>query len=184
MDFRSSPKKTAQSYRKLLTFNRIRFALRNTALCFQLAIKYYNIINMKNLLVILAFHILIIGCAETQSPKITYSEQPVTRPQLFAPGIISTEDKNEFDLCFTPDGKTVYFTRRIPDTEQKIYRTDYVEGSWQEPKIASFSTDRDETPFISPDGNTLYFGSQREIPGKPNKGEKRWRSLDHSGAAS
>ncbi|MEM1220280.1 MAG: hypothetical protein AAGH79_15270, partial [Bacteroidota bacterium] len=51
-----------------------------------------------------------------------------------------------------------------------IYQTTFVDGQWAVPAVAPFSTDRDETPFITPDGNTFYFGSQREIPGKPNLG--------------
>ncbi len=116
------------------------------------------------------FLLLLIACTGAKKESISYSETPVTSPKLFAPGVVSTDENNEFDLCFTPDGKTIYFTRRIPGTKQKIYRTDYQEGRWTPPVVAPFSTDRDETPFISPDGNTFYFGSQREIPGKPNLG--------------
>ena len=114
--------------------------------------------------------LLISGCSEGKQAAISYSKAPVKTPTLFAPGIISTEEHSEFDLCFTPDGKTVYFTRRIDESPQKIYRTDFQDGAWSKPILASFSTDRDETPYITPDGQTLYFGSEREIPGKPNMG--------------
>ena len=36
--------------------------------------------------------------------------------------------------------------------------------------MASFSTDRDDSPSISPDGNYFFFASERPIPGQPNKG--------------
>lgn len=114
--------------------------------------------------------ILLFYCTTPEEKNLSYSDQALPTPQLFAPGIISTDNYNEFDLCFTPDGKTIYFTRRIPATKQKIYSSNFVNGNWTQPTIASFSTDRDETPFITPDGNTFYFGSQREIPGKPNRG--------------
>ncbi|WP_188369044.1 PD40 domain-containing protein [Muriicola marianensis] len=114
--------------------------------------------------------LLLLGCAESEKKRVSYSEEAVNSPQLFAPGVISTSDHNEFDLCFTPDGKTIYFTRRFPGEKQKIYTSTLAEGQWSAPVLAPFSTDRDETPFITPDGNTLYFGSQREIPGKPNLG--------------
>lgn len=124
---------------------------------------------MKYLIFFIAI-ILIVGCSETKKVQVSYSFEPVATPQLFAPGIISTEESNEFDLCFTPDGRTVYFTRRVPSEKQKIYRTDFINDKWTEAEIAPFSNDRDETPYITPDGSTFYFGSQREIPGKPNKG--------------
>lgn len=121
-------------------------------------------------LILLTLLFLIIGCSESKKDRVSYSYEPVISPELFAPGIISTAENNEFDLCFTPNGKTVYFTRRVPDKKQKIYVSNFENGIWTEPEIAFFSTDRDETPFITPDGKTFYFGSQREIPGKPNQG--------------
>jgi Tol biopolymer transport system component len=85
------------------------------------------------------------------------------------PGLISTEHA-EFDLIFTPDNNTVYFTRRVGEEKQKIYTSSYRDGQWSSPEIASFSTDRDEYPNLTPDGNTLYFGSERPIPARPNLG--------------
>ncbi|MBT8281700.1 MAG: PD40 domain-containing protein [Muriicola sp.] len=125
---------------------------------------------MKSIFTILAVLFLLSSCSEKKKEVLSYADHPVKNPELFAPGIISTDENNEFDLCFTPDGKTVYFTRRFGEEKQKIYVAHLEEGEWTEPELAPFSTDRDETPFISPDGNTLYFGSQREIPGKPNLG--------------
>ncbi len=113
---------------------------------------------------------LFLACSNAKKVGPVYSETPVTTPQSFAPGIISTDEYDEFDICFTPDGKTAYFTRRIPGEKQKIYKTAFTESGWTTPEVASFSTDRDETPYITPDGQTFYFGSQREIPGKPNLG--------------
>ena len=43
-------------------------------------------------------------------------------------------------------------------------------GQWAAPRVAPFSTDRDETPFVSPDGQTLFFGSGRPLPGRPSQG--------------
>jgi hypothetical protein len=37
-------------------------------------------------------------------------------------------------------------------------------------RLLLFSTDRDETSFITPDGKIFFFGSERPIPNKPNKG--------------
>ncbi|NNK72276.1 MAG: hypothetical protein HKO94_03695, partial [Flavobacteriaceae bacterium] len=120
--------------------------------------------------ILIAILILNYGCSDSKKMSISFSDEPVTSPELFAPGLISTNESDEFDLCFTPDGQTVYFTRRVADKKQKIYQAEYENGNWSPAEIASFSTDRDETPYITPDGNKFYFGSQREIPGKPNKG--------------
>jgi Tol biopolymer transport system component len=77
----------------------------------------------------------------------------------------------EFGMTISPtDSKTIFFTRRIGEQKQKIYETSFIEGVWSTPTIAPFSTDRDESPHFTPDGNTIYFGSQRPIEGRPNKG--------------
>lgn len=129
----------------------------------------YKVLFMRIFVCLSAFFFLF-SCGKKDSEGIRYSKEEVQTPQLFAPGVISTEEANEFDLCFNPDGKTVYFTRRIPGTKQQIYRTDYNNETWTKPVVAPFSTDRDETPFITPDGEVFYFGSERPIPGKPNLG--------------
>lgn len=124
---------------------------------------------------ILAFGLfigLLVSCGTKEQKKdsVNYSTQPVKTPVLFAEGIISTKENNEFHLAFSPNGKTAYFSRRIGDEKQKIWETTFENAKWTEPQIASFSTDRDETPFVSPDGKYLFFGSSRPIDGKPSKG--------------
>ncbi len=99
-----------------------------------------------------------------------YSDKPVLEPKLFAEGIISTEADSEFDIAFMNEGFTAYFTRRKTGEPQKIYVANFVKGKWTTPQIASFSTARDEAPFVSPDGRTLYFGSTRPIPDRVSKG--------------
>jgi Tol biopolymer transport system component len=52
------------------------------------------------------------------------------------------------------------------DAKQKIYATTLDStGTWSEPVIASFSTDTDESPFISPDGKYFFFASCRPMDG-------------------
>jgi Tol biopolymer transport system component len=124
---------------------------------------------MKSL-AILAFLALLIGCSAPSSNSISYSAEPVLTPALFAPGSISTSDNSEFHIAFSPDGKTVYFSRRPPEGKQQIYITHWKNGTWSTPEVAPFSTDRDETPFLTSNGERFFFGSERPIPGRPNKG--------------
>lgn len=71
---------------------------------------------------------------------------------------------------FSPDGLKAYFSRRAPQEKQKIYETAWVDGTWSTPTVCVFSTDRDEAPSITPDGKLFFFGSERPVPNKPNKG--------------
>lgn len=54
------------------------------------------------------------GANHLASPPYPYgSDKPTAEPTLFAEGIISTGDM-ELNAAFTPDGKTLYFTKRTP----------------------------------------------------------------------
>jgi len=127
---------------------------------------------MKIKIFILVIATFLISCRTTipEISSIRFSEKDTNVPEIFGDGVICKKDKNVFNLCFSPDGKTVYFTRREGTEKQKIYFSVFENQKWTEPKVASFSTDRDETPFITPDGKTLYFGSQRPIPNAESSG--------------
>lgn len=47
---------------------------------------------------------------QTKAPY-AYAD-PLTEPRVFAQGVISTAD-DEFNVAFTPDGKTLYFTKSV-----------------------------------------------------------------------
>ena len=88
---------------------------------------------------------------------------------VFAPGVISTE-AFEYGTAFTPDGSTVYFTRRPREAGSKaeppntIYESYLQNGEWTSPRVAFFSgTYDDRDPFISPDGERLFFTSDRPV---------------------
>jgi Tol biopolymer transport system component len=112
------------------------------------------------------------SCKSIQKTQtsLSYNSIVVDKPIIFAEGIISIKDRNVFDISFTPDGKTAYFTLRKGNEKQKIYLSQFINQKWTEPKVASFSTDRDECPSQTPDGKTIYFGSQRPILGRESKG--------------
>ena len=80
-------------------------------------------------------------------------------PQRFAPGFISTEG---YDITptFSPALDEVFFGRRPTEqgSDNKIYHSRMVNGRWQRPVLASFSSGGMEFEAqFSVDGNTLYF---------------------------
>ncbi|HVJ27756.1 MAG TPA: hypothetical protein VM493_09430 [Vicinamibacterales bacterium] len=93
----------------------------------------------------------------------------VQGPQIFAPSVIS--DANEqWRLTFTPDGRTAYFAESekfFPITRKAtIYTSTLEDGQWSEPVVAPFSgTHSDIDPFVTPDGQRLYFSSIRPVSG-------------------
>ncbi|PPK84048.1 MORN repeat protein [Neolewinella xylanilytica] len=105
-------------------------------------------------------------------------ERIIDHPEEFAPGILSTE-ADEWGLSFTPSGDTIYFTRRLPeDRRQRIYRSRLTDTGWTTPLIVPFSTDTDESPFVTRDGRWIYFASFRPLPGQtgaPKNDMNLWR---------
>jgi hypothetical protein len=99
------------------------------------------------------------------------SSDPAPLPQgatetVFAPGVVSTGDV--FASTFSPDGRTVYFTRVRPGAPFAIMTSSFVGGAWTTPVIAPFSgTYRDLDPAMSPDGRRLYFSSYRPLSDAP-----------------
>lgn len=88
-------------------------------------------------------------------------------PGVFAPGEIST---GSFDShpTFTADDVTLYFVRSTPSfgfwtiVESHLQRN----GHWTTPEVAPFSgTDSDADPFITANGQQLYFISRRASAG-------------------
>jgi hypothetical protein len=79
---------------------------------------------------------------------------------MFAPDIVSTNDV--FASTFTPDGRTVVFTKFSPPKPMTLLSSTFVDGRWSTPVALPFSgTFRDLDPSFSPDGNRLYFSSAR-----------------------
>ena len=116
---------------------------------------------MKAPVLILVISLTMFGCKDRNSPG-WYPTSTVAVPQLFAPDVISTSNAQEFGITFTPDSQTAYFTRRVPGERQKIWVSRFEAGAWSAPRVASFSTDVDETPWIAPDGSKLLFASRRQ----------------------
>jgi hypothetical protein len=92
----------------------------------------------------------------------------VPDPELFAPGTISTRE-NELNAAFSPDGRTVYFTRKAGDGGQFaviLVSGALPNGNWSVPEVATFSgRNADYDPIVSPDGSQLFFISNRPAGG-------------------
>ena len=92
-------------------------------------------------------------------------------PEIFAPGIVSTENHEHSSLIISPDGKEIFWSViSAPLSNQsshKIVFTKYENSHWSPPKTASFSGQyKDDHPSISLDGKKIYFCSNRPFPGK------------------
>jgi len=100
---------------------------------------------------------------------------PGTTPQIFAPGIVSTQ-AHEFSCSFTPDGKEFYFTRMDPDRGGNlIFVTKCIDGTWTDPEVVPFIQNRMAfEPRVTPDGTRLYFTWNKPVPGQEGPPMNIW----------
>ncbi|MFC1493580.1 hypothetical protein ACFL6O_06415 [candidate division KSB1 bacterium] len=89
-------------------------------------------------------------------------------PQIFAPGIIST-DVTERSSWFSRDGNTFVFSRWGGE-RTGIFVMDQKNGTWSKPeKFPHLDPEYDGDFLFSPDGNKLVFSSQRPLHEEGNK---------------
>ncbi len=82
---------------------------------------------------------------------------PGMTPEIFAPGIISTE-YDERIAAFTPDGKEFYYVL-YGAPHMIILFTKEENGRWTKPRVTPFSDKYGSEFNISPDGNKIVFAS-------------------------
>ncbi len=115
---------------------------------------------MNKIAFLLLFLSLILpsNAQESKNPK-------KSSPKIFGDGIISTATEYETHPAFSPTGDTVYFLKCAADlSKSTIYFSNKIQGKWSKPEVVSFSGQYfDADPFITKDGNTLYFTSNRPI---------------------
>ena len=104
---------------------------------------------------------------------------PGDKPELFAPGIVSSIWGLHSTAVFSPDGSEVYWAPMM-DFPGEIYSRGglltmkRVKGRWTPPAWAPFSgpNGNDDVPFFSADGKRLYFISRRPLPGETERGQR------------
>lgn len=132
------------------------------------------------LLIVLAFSM------NAQSNKIDkpYLGQnpPGKTPEIFAPGIISLDNRLETYPTFSPDGKEMFFS--VVNSAWNIgtiFNSKLVNGNWTQPDTAIFSKNNyiNWESFISPDGKKQFFASNRP----PSNDMDIWMTELKSGSA-
>lgn len=82
---------------------------------------------------------------------------PGMTPELFAPGIISTNN-TDWTTAFSPDGLECFYTLQGLNNYNVLVYIKSVNGIWQKPELAPFHLpDHNADPFFAPGGNRLYF---------------------------
>lgn len=121
-------------------------------------------------------HCLSVGVLASLMSLQALADPPKSQtPELFAPGVISGP-ANDGSPTFTPDGKTLLFTRSGAGAGT-ILESHRVDGKWTGPEIASFSGQwNDQHPSMAPDGSYLVFVSTRPVEGVQGRVAHIWRA--------
>lgn len=95
---------------------------------------------------------------------LTLSLPAFAQVNVFGEGIISTGDY-ETHPAFSPSGDTLYFLKGLPDANFFSICVSYRKnGKWSKPQVLPFSGRwLDADPFVTRDGKTLYFVSNRPV---------------------
>jgi hypothetical protein len=104
-------------------------------------------------------------------------------PELFAPGFVTT-DLATRDITFSPEGDEMFFGAFVGQyAHSAIVTSRMVDGVWTTPEVAPFATDPSFTylePQFSPDGNRLFFFSDRPGPNGEEGGNQDIWAVDRS----
>lgn len=107
-------------------------------------------------------------------------EPPGTSPEVFAPGLISLDGERELNSVFSPNGRIFMFSRTVDGVFKMFYSYRRDDGIWQEPRMASpsktYPGHADVDMAFSPDGDWVYFISDRPLPGYSLARYNIWRS--------
>lgn len=115
-----------------------------------------------------ALTVAALALAACEPPEDPIGTGPVLTPQIFAPGVVSTPYEDETSITFGSGAREAYFTRGgggRGSPPRRIYVTRFQDGAWTAAEVAPFSSDGDETPFLTADGSRLLFSSRRDLPG-------------------
>lgn len=128
---------------------------------------------MRNHLLYLITFLLICSCDNPQPVEEQYSglfNATTDKANLVLPDLIST-GSNERDFTISPKQKEIFFTLASPKNRLSAICqiAKNKNANWENVQIASFSGKySDLEPFISPNGNTLFFASNRPDTGEGN----------------
>ncbi|UCC39504.1 MAG: PD40 domain-containing protein [Candidatus Aminicenantes bacterium] len=132
--------------------------------------------------IIILFMSLFTGCPGQDDFPVVKGDYlgqkpPGDTPEVFAPGIISTE-ATEGASSFSNDG-CFYFFARARSAQEGIFIMEQKNGIWSKPRLAPFSAGQYDWDFmLAPDGKTVLVASGRPISegAPPLKDHQIWVS--------
>jgi hypothetical protein len=125
------------------------------------------------------FIILFLGMSVSifaQIPDGPYLGQtpPGSTPEIFAPGLVSLTGRRDTKAVFSPDGQECFIGTVVSNTFTLLY-TKVDSGHWMDPAEADFlSKNGKREPFITPNGEKLFFIGDWADVYVSTKSEDQW----------
>jgi len=89
-------------------------------------------------------------------------EPPGLIPEVFAPDIVSLKERVQGSVSFSPELDEMYFSakRKSENWTGTVYYSRLENKEWTDPRKADFTKGKstaEESPFVSPNGERIYF---------------------------
>ncbi len=119
--------------------------------------------KVANLIAVAVVLLVSVGAGRAVRAQAAPAPDSVS-PRLAAWPLATRED--ELNAAFTPDGRTLYFTRKLGSRFGVILVSRLRGRRWTEPEVASFSGQyADYDPFVAADGHRIFWISNRPVDG-------------------
>jgi hypothetical protein len=106
---------------------------------------------------------------DQSSSSYLSQEPPGNTPKVFAPGVVSLQDRYEFGSVFSKDGKEFYYAVEGKNRPHIEY-IQWEEDGWGKANELLISDKYGyNDPFLSPDEQRLFFISDQAMDGKGDK---------------
>lgn len=118
------------------------------------------------------------------SATLAAAATSLTPATMLAPGVLSTP-VNEFGGTIAPNDRELFFAASVHRSYMYALYVSYRDaaGNWGRPELLPFSGNgRDFDAVFAPDGRTMFFVSDRPLPGSGEAGYHLWQvSRDATG---
>jgi hypothetical protein len=105
----------------------------------------------------------------SDAKKYLGQKPPGLTPEIFAPGLVSIDNRFEYGSTFSPDDSEFYFAVNV-GTKPEIQVIKFSNNAWTKPSLlighAKYGYN---DPFPTPDGKKLFFISDRPLDGAGEK---------------
>lgn len=93
-------------------------------------------------------------------------DSPGMTAEIFAPGVVSVNGRDEYAVSFSPGFNEMYFSGEWEDGVQSVYFSKLKEGNWTHPEKANLTKGRKKNEFeafVNPVGNKIFFAAYDTI---------------------